>query len=508
MLRNSRRLSSPRRGSALVGSLSVVMVAAALGSAMLQMEAGFGRSLRQSVDNKRALYVAEAGLSEAYLAVVQGKGGTIGSSEHPAAFADGVFWVVAKEHLDNKVTLTSHGLCASGRFSVAMTIEPNSGSVGQLGLFGGTRVEVGGASVVDGYDSARGTFESQANTPLLGIPTTGGGARVNSNGNIALHASSSLLGISLAPTTVYGEVHPGPGGAVLQEPGVNVTGSTVPRTVGVSLPEIDVPVIASSGDILHRSGIRTIGPGEVAFANVRAIGGARIDVVGPATVVLSKLTIDPRAELRIDTTAGPVGLFCTESFILSAGSRITGNAGRPTDLGLFIAASEPFDRTGDGVPDPPVEVKGTGSLYGLLYAPETDLLIPEGLRVFGSVVGKSLTLAPKARLTVDKSPAGSALGLAGIPKFVCWKVVPLPPVPLVQRRGDPLVALKAAGITPTPSAQAAPERNISLAFLDLSRILRTFKGPAASVDWTQVALVKSVSFTDLSRRSAAAVGDY
>ena len=67
------RRSGGRRGSALVTSVVVVMLAAAMGAAMLQMQAGVTNRQKLATDQKRALYISEAGLSEGFMALAQGK---------------------------------------------------------------------------------------------------------------------------------------------------------------------------------------------------------------------------------------------------------------------------------------------------------------------------------------------------------------------------------------------------------------------------------------------------
>ena len=57
----------------------VVMVIASLGAGLIQMHGAIKRRQMQRVDNKRALYIAEAGLSEAFIAVTHGKSGNVGN---------------------------------------------------------------------------------------------------------------------------------------------------------------------------------------------------------------------------------------------------------------------------------------------------------------------------------------------------------------------------------------------------------------------------------------------
>jgi Tfp pilus assembly protein PilX len=61
-----------RRGSALVMTSVIVMLAAGMGAAMLHVQSGMSARHREMADRRRAFYVAEAGLSESFLAIASG----------------------------------------------------------------------------------------------------------------------------------------------------------------------------------------------------------------------------------------------------------------------------------------------------------------------------------------------------------------------------------------------------------------------------------------------------
>ncbi|MCB9912344.1 MAG: hypothetical protein H6827_05070, partial [Planctomycetes bacterium] len=71
-----RTQHSSRRGAALISALMLVAAVATLGAGLVQVSSVSTRRQNLSIDTVRALYVAEAALSEAYFAVAQGRGGT------------------------------------------------------------------------------------------------------------------------------------------------------------------------------------------------------------------------------------------------------------------------------------------------------------------------------------------------------------------------------------------------------------------------------------------------
>ncbi|MFN0244286.1 MAG: hypothetical protein ACKVWV_15470 [Planctomycetota bacterium] len=109
----------------------------------LQLGLSKGQELRGSVDAKRALYIAEAGLAEAFLALSTGKSGNIANSILPARYANGLVWVEATESANGRVQSESTGMVGTGRTSVSIVVEPLRAELGALGLFGADSVRVG-----------------------------------------------------------------------------------------------------------------------------------------------------------------------------------------------------------------------------------------------------------------------------------------------------------------------------------------------------------------------------
>ncbi len=71
--------SNNRRGSALVLSLIVVTVVAILSMGLLNLNRAVTKRQSHNIDDMRAFYLAEAGLSEAYFGLMTGQTGQIGS---------------------------------------------------------------------------------------------------------------------------------------------------------------------------------------------------------------------------------------------------------------------------------------------------------------------------------------------------------------------------------------------------------------------------------------------
>ena len=157
-----------RRGGALVLALIVAVTVAGAAAAMLYFTMHFARRQQNAVHDQRAFYLAEAGLSEAYQAIVTGQSGQIGNRGAPAASGDGLLWVDADPQMDGTVRLDSTALVGFGRSSLSMVVQR---SENPLGIFSREDLVVDAPILVDGYDSTAGAYEDQLQDPgLVRVP--------------------------------------------------------------------------------------------------------------------------------------------------------------------------------------------------------------------------------------------------------------------------------------------------------------------------------------------------
>jgi hypothetical protein len=147
-----------RRGGALLFALVVVVMVTGATLALLRITQSTTARQGHSVDDKRAFYLAEAGLSEAYFGVTSGKTGQLGSAAAPTRVGDGFAWVDAAERTDGLITLTSTALCSSGRATLQLTVRPVEEPPG---VFADEGISVSAPFLVDGYDPELGSYAEQ-----------------------------------------------------------------------------------------------------------------------------------------------------------------------------------------------------------------------------------------------------------------------------------------------------------------------------------------------------------
>ncbi|MBI3819725.1 MAG: hypothetical protein HY286_13600 [Planctomycetes bacterium] len=489
--RGTHSMARAERGSALIVSVVIVMLAAALGAAMLQMQVGMTLNSKGSTNKKRAFYIAEAGISEAFLALTEGKSGNIATASVPAIFGDGVYWVEAHEQPDNKVALFSNALCGSGRFSISMVVQKSQNTIASLGFFANTQMTVGAGAIFDGYDSTMGTYDTQAHQTAAGI-STGAGAAVNANSDITVNGPTfalNLLGIPVASgpnTYIFGDAHPGISKNLLAMPNTVITGSTSPNVKTLGLPAVAPPSGTSLGNAIQTQSTVTLEAGEHHYDKYRVTANCKLRLRGPEVFVLGQFTLDANAQLEFDTTDGPVLVYVSDYLCWTAKSRLVNSSKDPKNVAVLVNANKTLDYTGDGKVDPPVTVASTGEFYGTFYSPNAAFTWPAETRVYGTVAGKQLTYAQGARCSFDKALLKSSNVIKSLPVLNAWRVVSLPDTPLTQSQQDPLTKLKILGVTPIPSATAAAESVLHMTYMDTSGVLKTFTGDAKTCDWNLV----------------------
>ena len=497
----------PRRGSALLASLFVVVMIAGLGAYIVELQASFSRRQGSALDRKRALYIAEAGLAEAVLAISQGKSGALADEDVPARFHDGIYWVESEPLGDGRQMLTSRGRVGTGAFTVRLVVEPNVHPIGAAGFFGEEGLTVGDAVIIDGYDSRLGSFDAQT-VAGFGFPTPGEAGLVQSNGRIVLddaatwpastphpyltlykglHAATQLKLSLLDPTSVLrlalatAEVLPNESYVLgTLRPGcketVETNGNTKillldPAQQDVELPEIVAP-------LTHRS----VGAGTVVInsvvthADLSASGGklrvtkfGELRLVGPVVLDVGRVDVMPGGTVVLDDSAGPIQIHVRESLSFQPGSVLVSNGADAHGAGTYIfVAPDPSD-------DSRVQFEPVGVFRGVVHAPGDRVTLPTGLRYFGAASAKHLTIADGAWITYDAALRVGGIGVPALPRQQTWSIVE-EPQPAVRVGFDPIADLVRRGITPRTWIDAAPESEVIAEYIDGAGFRQSFAG--------------------------------
>ncbi|MBI5363198.1 MAG: hypothetical protein HZA53_08465 [Planctomycetes bacterium] len=440
--------ASSERGSALIAALFVVLMVGALSMAFLQMSMNKNREQQGAADAKRAFYMAESGISEAYSGLVRGKSGNVGSDVVPARFGNGVFWVVAENLGSNKTCLTSTGLCGSGRASISLVVENKRPTIASQGVFSQNAITIQAGAVIDSFDSRLSTGGM---IQMGGPEAPTNQARVGSNGNATVQGTT----LRAAGAQVLGDVRPGPGGVVGAGTGAVITGSTAPGETSVVLPPVRFPDVAQSGDVNYGLSTPPLAlTGQTGYHALKLSGVGRATLTGPLELVVDSLVLGAGTRLTINAANGPVKIYVRDWLKLAPGSTVVCSSTDPTKIAIACDGSATVDRDGDGIVDAPVTVGATSSFYGYVYAPKASVTLANTFTLWGAIATNGLTVAGGGRIHFDRAFVDLPSDEGADPEHLCWRLVQLPPARLVESRADPLTYLRAQSITPVASKDA------------------------------------------------------
>ena len=466
-MRKQQRGSGPRgasrRGSALVLSLIAVVTVVVLAASFSQFTSSVANRQTQAVHRKRAFYLAEAGLTEAFAGLSQGKSGNVGSEASPALLGDGVFWVAATEPDPGYVRLESTGMIGTGKVELSLVAKRGEDSVAALGVFAKGSLTIGVGSLIDAYDSSKGSYASQ---------TDHSGASLGSNANI------TVAGTVAKPSTIKGDVTPGPDKAVNTSGTVTITGSTTAAMVSTDLPAITAPDVTLGAAVVQSSPYPLVIPaGTIGYQSLTVQTGTQAIIQGPATVKLGSLTVAGTGQLTFDTTHGPIELTVTDAIACGAQSSLSTSGTRPQDVTIQV-------------PGPTVaslKLRSVGPFYGVIYAPQAQVTVGTAFEVYGALVANSLTFDGAAKLHFDQHLAQLAAE-AALPRTLSWRLISLESSSS-DLATDPFVLLGLnKSLLPAPKAAHA-DQNLSIDYYDASNVYHRYVGLESHFDWNVVKTV-------------------
>src|SRR5262245_4976056 len=449
-----------RRGSALVMSLVAVATVVVLSVSFSQFASSVASRQAQAVHRKRAFYLAEAGLSESFAGFTLGKSGNVGTKAEPARMGEGLFWVEAYELDGGLVRLDSTGMIGTGNAKLSMVVRRGETNVASLGVFSNGLVTLGPGSLVDAYDSSIGVYATQ---------TDKSGAALGSNSGLV------ITGSLLKPTTIKGDVTPGVEEVVFTKGSVTITGSTACAFATTELPAVDVPDFQLSSPVVHGSPYPLVIPaGASGYQSLTVQTGAQVIIQGPAEVELGSLTLAATAQLSFDTSKGPVELYVKDAMDLATDSLLSTSSTHPEDVLIQVP----------GLTAQPVQIRASGPFHGVIYAPETPVVIGSKFELFGALVADNLTFEGSAKLHFDKHLAELAAEEA-LPTVLSWRLVELGSTS-TDLTLDPFDLLGLdKNLLPDPF-RAHQDQTLSIDYYDSSSVYHHYTGLESQFDWNVV----------------------
>ncbi len=378
------------------------------------------KAQKGTYDQANARYVAEAGMAVAMMNLAEGAPVEMvaqGSEGAQIDFGGATYWVSATSiPQSNLFELTATGLENGVGSRLTAVLREVSDNTFVWAAFGDEGVSMDSNAMVDSYNSNLGSYDDQD------VNGNGSGRYALSSGNIGSNGSISAD----SNVEVHGDATPGPGATASFNGNSTVSGSTTPATSLIEIPEIILPDLTSLGNKNFN------GSGSGAFNDFIPTGEYRwnqgvvdmsLEVIGPATLVFSSLTIDSNSQIIVDATNGPVEIYVEGDFVLNSNAIIASTAYNPSDITLNLLSDNVIDPNVDVDLDE-VDFDSNAQLYGTLLAPNASIEINSNFELFGSLVARRVHLDSNSKIHFDEALLGATSNGERTLQPVAWHHMP------------------------------------------------------------------------------------
>jgi len=395
-------------------SIVAVMLLAmsGLAVALLRTSKASSSLQRQDRENAHARYVAQAGLSTAMFNLQTGHSGALGTEQTPVRWDRSQYYVTQQNVTPEVIRLTATGLDdrAGARQELVVRQLPNT--IWRFGAFGLERLHLDSNARVDSYNSDTGTYTVQ------NVNGTGTNKHANPNGDVGSNGNISLD----QNAKVWGDAAPGPSHSATVLGNAFVTGSTSAASSTMVAPTVTVPNYTSLGP-LTVSSTTTLPSGNRTYTDLVVGTNKTLNITGPANIVISNLTLQSGAKIKVDATNGIVEFWVIDNFILNSNSEIAPTNYKSKNLRLNLLSDNVINPEMNVVLDT-VSFDSNSKFFGTILAPSAAIVVNSNFEMFGSMIARSVDLHSNANFHFDEALM-NATGTS-LPTFetISWREVP------------------------------------------------------------------------------------
>jgi hypothetical protein len=422
----SVRESAGGRGSALVAVIVLLTGMLVMSYAFFRTTVSAQKSAHADLEDKRAFFLAESGLHEAYQAIRTGHPGGVATADQPALLGGGVLWVEATPLGGDQTRLVSTGMAGQGREALEAVIhyQPEKPPLFVATLNSKENLTLNEGVTIDSFDSDLGTYASQMVNFDHGHPYAGANGDVRSNADVILNAHS----------TTFGDAIPGPEHAVTFSTGAYVSGAIEPAKEPFVFPPIEFPSFPPLGNYsVAASASKTLASGNYNFGSFTLNKSSSLTVTGPATIVVDSFTGGKTAALKIDATLGPVTIFVRGAYSHISGFACTPVGTSPMSLAFMV------NGTSDVVFPAGTKVRGA------YYAPNANILFANMNECWGAFAAKRISMSNDMKFHFDEALLDDWDGEGGDEgdrlSVLSWRPITVESSLLRTDRRDPLQVL-------------------------------------------------------------------
>jgi Tfp pilus assembly protein PilX len=411
------------RGSAIITVLVLAAATAVIASGFLIRSAQEARLATRSFNQAIALNLAEAGVEEALFAANTG------------AFNSANGWQLASGSTTDYVKSITTGFDfqqttgaiylradnANGASPVitatSVVTVPNQPKIikqvrigattpGRLfanGIVSKGNVTFSGSADLDSYDSSVGAYNSATNRSdratlaALGTVQISGSATVY--GYVATSGTAPNVG---GAGRIYGATSPASPkvdpSRVRTDFSANLLDATAPTGTTISLGTLN------SSLTLPRGGDAAGASGRYLYrASAMELNGvAVLTINGPVDLIVdADATVNGSAKILINSGSTPsLNLYCAYNVTLN-GAGMVNNTGNPAKTTIWGTKASTGTQT--------IDMNGSASFIGTIYAPNGNVTLNGAAGVFGAVIGKAVTVSGSGDVHYDVQLAQAAI---------------------------------------------------------------------------------------------------
>jgi hypothetical protein len=378
MMRPLRKLlRSKRPGVALPLAMTAVMILLAMGVGLLTLGMNARIFSMRTCSDISARSAADAGLAMAVfemgekLKVTPWDDSSLPEATNAALpYCDSVYDYTVTGNSDGSYSIEASGAKGLAARQVACTLKLQGPF--EYAIFGTDGVELKSSATVDWYNN------DDDDAPM----------KIGTN---SIESGAVKLGSS---ATINGDVMVGPGGdldVAISNSGT-ITGSTGVSTQTHELEAITVPTwleaLPSCGTIQNDTTVTT----SARYSSIDLGNSKTLQIDGDVTLYITGgLTLGNSAEIEVQEDA---------SLVLYLGGDFEGK--NSSNINNLTEDAKKLQIYGlDGCED--MVFKNSSSLYGVIYAPNADVIMHNSADVYGAVISKSLDYRNSATLHYDAS---------------------------------------------------------------------------------------------------------
>jgi len=364
-----RMLEARKRGFAVPLAIVALLILLAMGTGLLSLGLNSRIFSTRTASDITARCAADAGLAMALfrinekLQVKPWDGSSLPQAiDSDLPNCDATYSYTITGDLTNGYTIKSVGRADEAERTVSATLRLKG--LFDSAIFVKEKIVVEQNNKIVGYNSDTG--ETNLNVQI-GTNSTASGSIIFGSGTIT---GDVVIGVGGDPQTVV-------------RSGGTITGRIYALSEEYELPTITPPALPDKGTIDVQS-TTVIGPSDSGrYANITSLNGGILEISGGDVVlhITGNINMANFSEIRINDGSS-LTLYVDGNITCINGAGINNPSGKCADFTLYATGTAPQV----------FELKNNSDVFGVIYAPNVDIILKNNAVLHGAVIAKNFTM--------------------------------------------------------------------------------------------------------------------